>query len=85
MTECTTNSLAAVIAQHGGVLKRGKHNAGSGACCVLEARSACLGLPWTDDPYTVGMPDIRPLNDGPWSSDAVMTEAMMRVSNALTD
>lgn len=45
-THCTTETLRDVIASHGGVLVRGAHDAGAGACCVLEARSVCLGLDW---------------------------------------
>jgi hypothetical protein len=78
---CTAETLAAVIAQYGGVLRRGAHPA-EDACCVLEAYSVCLGVPWTDDPVILGMPDIRPLNDARWSSDEVMTTAMIRLAMA---
>ena len=80
---CTVSTLEAVIESHGGVLKAGKHSIESGECCINEARALCLGLPFTDNPEAVGLPDIRSLNDGPWSNDRVRTDAMVRVATAL--
>ena len=61
---CTVDTLAAVIARHGGLLSSGAHPCSDdGPICVLEARSECLGLPWTDEPMVVGAPDLRGLND----------------------
>ena len=77
---CTHQSLTAVIARFGGTLAAGLHPLHD-ACCVLEARSVCLGLPWTDDPAVLDVPDIRPLNDG--LSDDARTEAMIRLVTAL--
>src|SRR3990167_3864580 len=82
MTNCTEETLTAVIARFGGRLVPGRHAADTGACCVLEARSVCLGIPWTDNPAAVGMPDIRALNDAPWSKAAVRTAAMIRLAAA---
>src|SRR5262245_37706993 len=82
---CTEQSLRDVIAKHGGVLKRGAHKPEQGECCILEARSICLGLEMTDSPAKTGMPDIRRLNDASWSSDQIRTEQMIRLTVALSD
>ena len=81
MTTCTRDTLERVIARYGDVLTAGSHP-DQRACCINEARAVCLGLEWTDNPTMVGLPDIRPLNDGPWSSDAARTAAMIRLATA---
>lgn len=40
---------------------------------------------FTDHPESVGMPDIRDLNDATWSSDKARTEAMLPMMAALSD
>ena len=85
MHTCTETTIREVIARHGGVLKSGVQSPEDGQCCVLEARSLCLGMEMTDDPSLVGMPDIRPLNDAGWSSDEKRTEAMIRLCVAYAD
>lgn len=83
---CTRQTLEQVIAQHGGVLTTGCHDASAdGPCCIMEARAVCLGLEWTDEPSVVGMPDIRPLNDARWSSDTARTEWMLKLADAYTN
>ena len=66
----------------GGLLRSGSHRP-DGLACVLEAVAAARGLPWTDSPVEVGLPDLRPLNDARWSSDAVRTAALVPVVVAL--
>ena len=68
-----------------GVLKTGAHTDEDGAFCVLEVvnktrrpNDAC-----TDARF--GLPDIRPLNDAPWSSDVARTGPMLAVAAALSD
>jgi hypothetical protein len=61
----------------GGVLMAGAHDQEEGRCCGLELLSVYQGVPWMDDPRALGVADIRPLDDGPWSSDALRTEAML--------
>jgi hypothetical protein len=67
-----------------GVLSPGKHEP-DGVACALEAASIAKGLAWTDDPARVGLPDLRPLNDARWSSDAARTAALVPVVEALWD
>ena len=47
--------------------------------CALEVWSKYEGRRWTDDPTKLEMPDLRPLNDGPWSSDLARTTALVPV------
>jgi hypothetical protein len=68
----------------GGVLLDGKHEE-DGEACVLEVASVARGVPWTDDPERVGLPDLRALNDAGWSSDVVRTEHLAPVVVALWD
>jgi hypothetical protein len=68
----------------GGVLRQGAHEP-NGEACALEARSQALGLQWTDDPVQTQFPDIRPLNDAWWESDAQRTEHLVPVIEALWD
>jgi hypothetical protein len=68
----------------GGVLRHGKHEP-DGQACALEAASVARGLAWCDEPTHAGLPDLRPLNDGPWSSDAARTAALVPVVEALWD
>jgi hypothetical protein len=69
----------------GGRLSAGCHRPDDGVACALEAAAVARGLPWTDNPSAVGLPDLRPLNDGPWSSDTARTEALVSVAEALWD
>ena len=66
-----------------GVLKAGSHAADSGDYCALEFRSVEMGRPFGDTPSD--FPDIRPINDGPWSSDLARTNALLPVLAALWD
>ena len=61
-----------------GVISTGQHDADS-VGCALEVWSKYEGLAWTDDPAVLNMPDLRPLNDGPWSSDLARTTALAPV------
>ena len=72
-----------VAARFGGLLSGGLHPPGEDAC-ALEAVSQWRGLVWTDDPRHVGLPDIRSLNDGLWTSDAKRTQAMIPLVEALS-
>src|SRR5262245_2466956 len=68
-------TFAEYIAERFGVLTSGSHTP-DGAACALEARSQYERRAWTDAPSYLDMPDLRPLNDAPWSSDAARTAAM---------
>jgi hypothetical protein len=68
----------------GGGLGSGSHEP-NGVGCALEVASVARGIEWTDDPDLVGLPDLRPLNDGPWSSDKARAEAIAPVIVALWD
>src|SRR6266853_4591833 len=59
-----------------GILRHGSHEPGR-EFCALEFVSQVEGLPWTDSPSMVGMPDLRPLNDAHWSSNKARTEALL--------
>jgi|SRR3990167_624568 len=75
-------TLQNIVAQYG-VLSAGQHTKADGKACVLEAAHAAIGDPWSDTPSR--WPDLRPLNDGPWSSDQARTEALVPVLEALWD
>jgi hypothetical protein len=68
-----------------GRLSAGQHKPGSGEASAMEAASAARGIQWTDDPSKVGLPDILPLNDGPWGSDDKRTQALVPVVEKLWD
>ena len=72
---------AALDALDDGVLLKGAHPAGGRQFCVLEFESQVRGRSWSDTPIT--LPDLRPLNDGPWSSNEVRTAALLPVMAAL--
>jgi hypothetical protein len=76
--------IATVESRFGGVLTKGSH-APDGHACLLEAVSIARGLDWTDEPSIVRMPDLRGLNDAPWSSDEVRTKHLLPVGVALYD
>ncbi len=59
-----------------GILRHGKHPEGREFCGIEFARDV-RGLPWGDTPDV--LPDLRPLNDGPWSSDRARTAAVLPV------
>lgn len=83
-TECTPNNLADYVKNElGGKLMRGAHTH-EPECCILEARSLCMGLEKTDDPKSVGRPDIRPLNDALWPNDKLRAKHMLRLDAALS-
>jgi hypothetical protein len=68
-----------------GVLSAGSHQPGDRAYCALECINALRGHDWTDAPDKAGMPDVRPINDGPWSSSKRRTDAMLPMLAALSD
>jgi len=73
----TLEALRAILDERfNGVLYSGTHRP-DGKCCLLEFASQAKGIRWTDSPVETGYPDLRPLNDAPWSSDEVRTEAML--------
>jgi len=83
MTEIRVSEYRRIINERfGGVLRHGSHKP-DGEACALEAESIARGREWSDDPVT--MPDLRPLNDGPWSSDQARTDALVPVVEALWD
>jgi hypothetical protein len=76
-----------------GVLSHGKHKEDEGAYCALEAVSLARSLKclpsdewtFTDSPEEVGMPDLRAINDGPWTSNEARTKALLPLLAALSD
>jgi hypothetical protein len=84
MLTCVTQAkLEAVLASRGGVVVRGKHADPTGPCCILEAVTLACERPMSD--VVAELPDLRPLNDGPWSSDAARTAAMVPLAVAFAD
>jgi hypothetical protein len=77
--------LSEVIGQRGGVLLEGSHGDCSEGLCILEAVNLAKSGKATDSPIEAGMPDLRPLNDAPWSSDAERTKHCLPVALALWD
>ena len=71
-----------VDTRFGGVLSCGPHSEDSKAC-ALEALSVAKGIPWTDAPMKLGVPDIRPMSDSSWSSDKARANGMIPVVEAL--
>lgn len=69
----------------GGVLSKGRHSPADGKANVLEVASLARGLIWTNEPEIVGLPDLQPLNDGPWPSAKARTKALVPVVLALWD
>src|SRR5215469_15946027 len=77
-------TLQAALHDHdGGVLKHGTHSVESREFCALEFSSIVREKPFSDSP--TDLPDLRPLNDGPWSSDQARTDALVPVMVALWD
>ena len=69
-----------VATHYPGGLSAGNHSPNpDGEACVLEAVSQWLDLDWTDDPATLRMFDLRPLNDIDVSAE-VRTPAMCRLA-----
>src|SRR5438552_3500245 len=65
-----------------GLLRYGNHTPGV-MMCALEFESVVRGREWSDRPLT--LPDLRPLNDGPWSSDKARTSGLLPVMVSLWD
>jgi len=82
MTTATHPLVAVVRDRFGGVLSHGAHQP-DGAACINEAVNAARGRPWSDDPGE--WPDLRDLNDAPWSSATARTEHLLPVGVALWD
>jgi hypothetical protein len=75
--------LERVIAdEFGGKITSGQHKPGP-AACILEAAHFAMGDKWSDS--ADHWPDIRPLNDGPWSSDEQRTKHLLPVMVAFWD
>ncbi len=75
--------LQALLNEHDdGILRHGMHKEGR-EFCALEFESKVRGRQWSDAPIT--LPDLRPINDGPWSSDTARTTALLPVMAALWD
>lgn len=70
--------------QFNGVLSHGSH-APDGVACALEVASVARGAVWSDNPATVGLPDLRSINDASWSTPAVRTATMVPLIEALWD
>ena len=66
----------------GGGLAVGANTPGSVAC-VLEFAHVVAGDPWEDTPDL--WPDLRPLNDGPWSSPMMRAAHLLPVLVAVWD
>jgi hypothetical protein len=66
-----------------GVLRRGKHSE-DGEACIFEAINAYNGLEWSDNPFSCGMPDIRPINDA-FRSDGIRTKQMLMLYDSYSD
>lgn len=77
-----TDFPAFVAERFSGKLTDGAHSP-DGAACLHEAINVARGRKWSDDPS--GMPDLRGLNDAPWSSDDARTTALLPVAVALWD
>ena len=77
----TTEDLQAALDRlDQGVLLAGAHTEGD-QFCALEFESQVRGRAWSDQPVT--LPDLRPLNDGLWPSNAARTAALLPVMAAL--
>src|SRR5690606_6015529 len=83
MTISTSDIRKTIEDRFGGVVTFGAHAKDGCSACILEALSVCKGIEWTDSPKILGVPDIRPINDAPWSSDAIRTEHMLRLLEAV--
>jgi len=70
-----------IQSRFGGTLLKGAHEE-DGEACLIEARNAALGLPWSDTP--VDFIDLRSFNDA-WVDDALRTEHMVRLGVAYWD
>lgn len=66
----------------GGLLLSGDHPQ-DGEVCLLEADHHMRGEDWGDAPGS--LPDLRELNDAPWSSDEARTENLLKVWVAYYD
>ncbi|MGH7187179.1 MAG: hypothetical protein ACREIB_12995, partial [Pseudomonadota bacterium] len=77
-----TDFPAFVAERFGGKLTEGAHSP-DGAACLHEAWNVASGYGWDDDAH--GRPDLRGLNDVPWSSDEARTQALLPVAVALWD
>ncbi len=65
-----------------GEIRAGRHTP-DGAACLLEAAHVAVGDAWSDAPDR--WPDVRPLIDARWSSDAVRTHHGVRVLEVYWD
>src|SRR6185295_1287806 len=65
-----------------GLLRNGKHDE-DGLACALEAATVARKKKWSDAPESAGLPDLRPLNDGLWSSDRARTDALVPAMRAM--
>ncbi len=72
--------IATVESRFGGIITKGSHTP-DGAACLHEALNIARGEEWSDNPGDI--PDLRSLNDAPWSSDALRTKHMLAVGVAV--
>lgn len=79
MNNCINNRLTEMLAER--PLSPGKHAEGDDSWCILEARSKCAGIGWTDDPVKNRTFDFRPVHEIP-VSDSLRTEWMPKVMSA---
>lgn len=77
--------LQTVLSSRGGVLLSGDHGDCEDGCCLLEAVNLARHGEATDSPKKAGMPDLRPLNDARWSTNALRTKHCLPVALALWD
>ena len=85
MQPFTIDELQEFLNTHdAGVLLSGGHSPYLGKYCALEAVGQLRGIPWTDNPLDVGIPDMRCINDACWSSDAARTVAMLPMLAAVS-
>lgn len=80
-----SSSLREIVADRfRGRLKNGEHSE-NGSACIMEASSVARGIDWTDDPVSIGLPDLRPLNDAHWPSEEARARELITVAEALWD
>jgi hypothetical protein len=66
----------------GGCLAVGSNSASDGTACILEAYSVALGEDWTDDPDSLGIWDIRYLNDIEGISSRDKVDKLVKLTKA---
>ncbi|MGH7432358.1 MAG: hypothetical protein ACREJL_01260 [Candidatus Methylomirabilales bacterium] len=67
----------------GARLGSGVHPPNDDLPCANEAASVARGIEWTDNPAAVGLPDMRPINDAPWTSPEGRARGLVPLMEAL--